>query len=323
MSLIQAPSALASRIDWFSAPETWRISRGGQATATVVTVGRTTLKEYIAVLQSWFERWVSTGSNPFIHPRLYSAKFPACVQVAYATMASYVHQTPANKDLIFQIIEDRSNDLLKENGAVLDRVGTEGWADGVEQDLDLFTQISRLQALLVYQIIGLFDGDVRSRFVAEGHMSVQDSWAHKLLHSAAKAFSNTHAVASHLVGWMPKPSSYLQQQWYLWILSESVRRTWIVAVSLTPVFSALQQRWSSCPGGVMYTNRSGIWNAASATEWEKQCSRRDVAFLHRFECFKLFDNMEPADFDEFGTAMLGLSVNREVLEEWRARGSGL
>lgn len=39
---------------------------------------------------------------------------------------------------------------------------------------------------MVYQIIGLFDGDIRSRHVAEGHMAVQDSWAGKLFHSAAK-----------------------------------------------------------------------------------------------------------------------------------------
>ena len=49
-----------------------------------------------------------------------------------------------------------------------------------------------------------------------------------------------------------------------------VRRTWLIAASLSPVFSALQQRRSACPGGIMYTNRSGFWNTASATEWEKQ-----------------------------------------------------
>ncbi|KAF2815385.1 uncharacterized protein BDZ99DRAFT_459269 [Mytilinidion resinicola] len=321
-SLIQTPSAPVTREDWFLAPETWKISHK-RDTSAAVAVGKATMKKYVAVLQSWFERWVTTSSNPFIHARLYSANSPACVQVAYATLASYIHRTPANADTVLQIVEDRSNDLLRENGAILDRVGAEAWADRGEQDVDLFAQLTRLHALMVYQIIGLFDGDIRSRHVAEGHMAVQDSWAGKLLHSAAKALSNTHAAATHLVGCLPRPSTYSQQQWYLWILSESIRRTWLVAVSLSPVFSALQQCWSACPGGVMYTNRSGLWNAASATEWEKQCLERNVAFLQRFECARLLDDAEPADIDEFGTAMLDMTFNGELLEKWRDRSGGL
>ncbi|KAF2256873.1 hypothetical protein BU26DRAFT_513630 [Trematosphaeria pertusa] len=321
-SLIQTPSAPASRADWFLAPETWRISHEVD-TSAAVAIGKATMKKYVVEVQSWFERWVTTGSNPFIHPRLYSANFPACVQVAYATLASYIHRTPTNTDTVLQTIEDRSNDLLRENGAALDRVGAEEWADGMEQDVDLFAQLARLHALMVYQIIGLFDGDIRSRHVAEGHIAVQDSWAGKLFHSAAKALSNTHAVATHLVGCLPGPSTYSQQQWYLWILSESIRRTWLVAVSLSAVFSTLQQRWPACPGGVMYTNRSGLWNAASATEWEKQCLGRNVVFLQRFECARLFDDAEPADIDEFGTAILDMTCHRELLEKWRNRSGSL
>jgi hypothetical protein len=323
-SLIQTPGAPATKVDWFLAPETWRISHRGNTSADV-GVSIATMKKYVSVLQSWFERWVTTGSNPFIHPRLYSANFPACVQIAYATLASYIHRTTANTDIILQVIEDRSNDLLQENGAVLNLVGVEEWADAGEQDvdLDLFAQLTRLHALMVYQIIGLFDGDIRSRHVAEGHMAVQDSWAGKLFHSAAKALSDTHAVATQLVGCLSMPSTSSQEQWYLWILSESIRRTWLVAVSVSPVFRVLQQRWAACPGGVMYTNRSGLWNAASATEWEKLCLERKVAFLQRFECARLLDDAEPADIDEFGTAMLDMTFNGELLEKWRDRSGGL
>lgn len=321
-SLIQTPSAPATRADWFLGPETWMISQRVD-TSAAMPVSKATMKKYVAVLQSWFERWVTTGSNPFIHSCLYSANFPACVQVAYATLASYIHRTPANTDTVLQIVEDRSNDLLREDGAILDGVRAEEWADGGEQDVDLFAQLTRLHALMVYQIIGLFDGDIRSRHVAEGHTAVQNSWAGKLFHSAAKALPNTYAAATHLVGCLPTPSTYSQQQWYLWILSESIRRTWLVAASLSPVFSALQQRWSACPGGVMYTNRNGLWNAASATEWEKQCLEKNVAFLQRFECARLLDEAEPADVDEFGTAILDMTFNGELLEKWRDRSGGL
>ena len=61
----------------------------------------------------------------------------------------------------------------------------------------------------------------------------------------------------------------------------------------------------------------------SATEWEKQCLERNVAFLQRFECARLFDDAEPADIDEFGTAMLDMTVNAELLDKWRDRCGGL
>ena len=136
------------------------------------------------------------------------------------------------------------------------------------------------------------------------------------MRSAAK---DTHTATTHLVSCLLKPSTYSQQQWYLWILSESIRRTWLVAVNLSPVFSALQQRWAACPGGIMYTNRSGLWDATSAAEWENRCSDRNVAFLQRFECAKLFDEAEPADIDEFGTTMMDMTFNEELLEKWRDR----
>lgn len=238
-------------------------------------------------------------------------------------MACYIHRTAANTDTVLQVVEDRSNDLLQEHGAVLNAIDKEEWVDGEERDVDLCVQLARLHALMLYQYIGLFDGDIRARHVAEGHMAVHKSWAHKLLHSAAKAFSNTSNVATHQEGYLPTPATHAQQQWYLWILSESIRRTWIVAVSLNPIYTALQQRWVVCPGSIMFTNSSGLWDVKSAFEWEAQCSKDDVRFTHRFEGLKFFDDAKPKDIDEFGTTIMDMTFNEDLLSEWRERSGGL
>lgn len=333
-SLDQPPDAPATRAaDWFLAPETWRIAHGPDPSAPM-PIGTATMKKYVAGLQSWFERWVSTGSSPLIHPRLYSANSPPCVQVAYATLASYIHRNSANTDMVLQIVEDRSNELLlraEEKGPSPDRGSgqVEEWAadddgGGREQEdgaNDLFAQLTRLHALLVYQIIGLFDGDIRARYIAESHMAISDRWASQLLHSAGtEAAWSTHTTIHTSVA----ASTFSQQQWYLWILSESIRRAWLVAVSLSSVFTALQQRWAACPGGIMYTNRSGLWDAATATAWEKRCFSGgwNGASLQSFGCAKFFDDAEPADIDEFGQAMLDMSCHGELLERWRDRSGG-
>jgi hypothetical protein len=83
------------------------------------------------------------------------------------------------------------------------------------------------------------------------------------------------------------------------------------------VYLALQQRWAVCPGGIMYTNRKGLWDAPSSIEWEKQCLEKGTAFLHRFEGSRLFNESQPADVDEFGIAILDMTFDRESLEVWR------
>ncbi|RDW61212.1 uncharacterized protein DSM5745_10710 [Aspergillus mulundensis] len=326
--LIPMPSTPA-KTAWFLAPETWKISyRPDVATSADVGVTTAMMKWYIATLQSWFKRWITAGSNPFIHTRLYSVSFPASVQIAYATLASYIHRTPANTETILQIVEDRSNALLHENGVALElNDGGEEWVamdmDRGDRDkdieLDLVAQLARLHALITYQIIGLLDGDIRARYVAQGHIAVQERWAHTLLHAAARAFSSDNLDTVPI---QPATSTYHssspQQDWHLWILAESIRRTWLVAMSLSRVFAALQQRWATCPGSIMYTNRAGLWDAESALEWE-ECVGLGGMALQRFECASLL-GMGPGGVDEFGMAMLGMAVRGEVLEGWRVDG---
>jgi hypothetical protein len=82
------------------------------------------------------------------------------------------------------------------------------------------------------------------------------------------------------------------------------------------VFSALQQRWALCPGGIMYTNRSGLWEAASATQWLKQCEDSNVKVLQRFECNSVLGHLRPADVDEFAIAMLKMTLSEEMIAAW-------
>jgi hypothetical protein len=225
--------------------------------------------------------------------------------------------------MVLQIVEDRSNELLQENGAVLEGESMDKWTDGEAQDIDVFSQLARLHALVVYQVIGLFDGDVRCRYVAEGHIAVLNSWASKLFYSAGKAFSDFHTTATtDLTDCLPRATSSAQQRWYLWVLSETIRRTWLVAASLGPIYRSLQQRWSCCPGSIMFTNRGGLWDAPTAIEWEDRCTTNGVAFLQRFEFAKISGLLNPMDMDEFGVAMLDMTCNDELLDSWRSS-SGL
>lgn len=73
----------------------------------------------------------------------------------------------------------------------------------------------------------------------------------------------------------------------------------------------------------MYTNRSGLWEAESPAEWERQCGYEKVGFLQRFECSRLLDEAGPADVDEFGTAMMDMTFDGDLLAKWRDSGGRL
>ena len=296
-----------NKANWFLAPNSWSIYHDiDPAIASQVPQSKAKMKDYIKTLQCWFERWASMGTNPFIHHQLYKGSFPACVQIAYATLVSYVHRTPATTEAVLQIVQDRSSDLVQENQT-----------EPVNEPIDLYAQLARLHALLVYQIIGLHDGDIRARHVAEGHLLTQDTWTHKLLNSASRTLRE-HSDALKQLQNHTSPS---RQQWHLWILSESIRRTWLIAMSISSIFLGLQQRWATCPGGIMFTNRSGLWDARSATEWERRCEQGNVAFLQRFHCARLFGEMRPEDVDEFGLTMIEMTFDAELVEKW-TMGSG-
>ncbi|KAF1993043.1 hypothetical protein P154DRAFT_591564, partial [Amniculicola lignicola CBS 123094] len=245
-----------------------------------------------------------------IHHRLCRATFPACLQVAFATLTSYIHRTPSTTDIVLEIVEDRSKDLIRDNQV-----------QAVDGEVDLLAQLSRLHALMVYQMIGLHDGDVRSWHVAESHFSTQGLWTYQLLQSAGNTLTNSEAALGQIasiVGSAPGLNTPAQQQWFLWILSESLRRTWLTSMSISTIHSVIQQGSAPCPGNVMFTNRSGLWDAESATEWEKRCADKDVAFLQRLECTRLFDEMRPEDVDEYGLTIMDMTFHSEVIERWKS-----
>lgn len=98
--------------------------------------------------KTWPEKWLQEGKAPFIHPRLYSTDMPKALQDAYAACAIYSTKTDQNAFVAWTVIESKATDLLR------------------SPDQDSWTPLNLLaavQALLIFQFIRLFDGDIRQR----------------------------------------------------------------------------------------------------------------------------------------------------------------
>jgi hypothetical protein len=294
---------------WFASPGTWKISHFLPAEANEYS-GHD-LNCHIMRVRSWLTQWVEDGSNPYIHQRLYRTRFPRSAQDAYTVLSCYVHKTPRNECAVFQIMEDRARQLVLENSTASD-------------SLDPLEHLARVHALLVYQTIGLYDGNIRLRHLAESYIPVLNSWLHQLVQRASQeTYLGLSMVSSAreqaAIGFTISEIAHLENHlWYSWILAESIRRTWAVISGIQGIYVGIQsgRAGEACIGGMMFTTRKGVWEAKSAPAWEKLCSEVNVGLFQLAESERLFTEADPANVNDFTIAMLEAIFGSERIQRW-------
>ncbi|KAK2682003.1 hypothetical protein RAB80_003796 [Fusarium oxysporum f. sp. vasinfectum] len=283
------------------------------------------LDGYVRKVRGWLAEWVQTGSNPFIHRQLYSLRFPRSIQDAYMCLSCFLNKTPANEQLVMRLVEERSQALLNEHG--FDTAGSlilRGQGNG----LDLMDHIARVQALFIYQFIGLFEDKVSSHPVAQSRNDVLLAWTKEMVSAAATTVPS--GVRDILASSEPGKyygKDFIQLLWHSWIVSETVRRTWNVMATMLGLFGFVKGgRTAPCPGGMMFTTQIGVWEAKSATEWLEICSSRSVGLMQVAEACELIYSAECKQINEFTTTTLELTYGRgksaakhEILQGQRSR----
>lgn len=109
-------------------------------------------------------------------------------------LSCYLKKTTSNEQVVTHIIEDRATQLLQDYAvpAAESRQEHDGM---VTNALDILEQIARVQALLIYQFLGLYDGDIRMRYLAESLIPELYSWVQQLLDQ----YSQTTCLGSTLI----------------------------------------------------------------------------------------------------------------------------
>jgi hypothetical protein len=114
----------------------------------------------VAAMKNYHISMARTNSTPFLHPRLYSATTPASIVNAFTVCVLYVNKTPETEALVWRIL-DRNMMMLLDPMA---QGGTE------------LEMLARVQALILYQTIRIWDGGIRQRANAEAVMPVLEDW---------------------------------------------------------------------------------------------------------------------------------------------------
>ncbi|KAL6906982.1 hypothetical protein GGI43DRAFT_248806 [Trichoderma evansii] len=307
-------TAEALRNPWFLSSSSWTIDHNTGAIPSQISFSDEALTYFIGQLHTWLKQWTSEGQCPFIHPQLWRIHLPECIEDAFASLAAYHSKTPATEKMIMRIIESRVNKLVG-----IQTPGADG--DFGVIMLDLACHLARTQALLMYKIIRLFDGDIRARAQAEKHIDTLSLWARQLWQSANLALSPDHADdvgnSKGPVDTQLRTDGSITSTWQSWIFSESIRRTYLAATLTEAVYLTLKQSWAPCPGGIMFTGGAGLWEASSPFAWFNQFQNNPINSVRCIDGIQLFANAKPSDVDEFCHATLIVSYGLERFERWR------
>jgi hypothetical protein len=164
----------------------------------------------VTQFKSYLRSFVSENQTSFIHPSLYQSTFPPTYQDVLGICSLYNHKTSSNQSTIFRMLDSKIATLIQTSGSLL---------------YNLEGNLLALQALILYQLIRLFDGDPRQRSNGERHLELLDSWTLRLQQNLNDTFDTTAVCGG----------GYRQ-----WVLEESVRRTTMMSVVLRSLYGFMK-----------------------------------------------------------------------------------
>jgi hypothetical protein len=213
----------------------------------------------------------------------------------------YISRNSKNEDTAFQIISDRATQLIDDQAL----------EDTVCDSRDMFIHLSRVQGLLTYQVIRLFDGNIRMRAQADAQLHVLFKWNRDMMEATRQYLSEPRFPIFHNLD-----SDAATAIWDSWILVESIRRTWLIANYVQQVYLYFKLGWSECPGRVLFTMRSGLWDAPSELVWEKTSREHGPLFVSVVDNEMLLAEIRSDEVDAFGHAILAIELGLERMERW-------
>ncbi|KAM9874871.1 RNA polymerase II mediator complex component [Verticillium dahliae] len=297
---------------WFLPPSAWVLDQ--QLTLPPTLYQTSVLNDFVHGLQMWLVRYLRQGHSPLIHRRLYTeTHMPQDMRDAIAAIALSQTATPDNEYIISPI----SSAYLS---ALLIRYANDRHV--VVPNLSTAAHLARTQALLIHVLLGLLSPSIRRRAEAESHLDTLLRWTRQLWDSA-----NLDAATSSLVPLGTPAANPITGLYRAFILTESVRRTYLIAHITAGVYLNLRSSGPpyshACRGDVYITQRAGLWDAAGAASWEATVLGACPLFLH---CLRGHDLPEvgiaAGDVDEFARHLFTVLWEADEVERWTMRTGG-
>lgn len=236
------------------------------------------------------------GQTMFIHRLLFQERNPPALQDALSSCALYCLKNTDNQTLVFRNLEQRRHQLIANTDLLL------------ASKMDL---VEALQALILYQIIRLFDGDIRLRAQAEADEPVLMMWAEHLRLCTCQVRSPPD----------PAEAQFLVQSttdWRRWLIEESSRRTVITAFMLKGVYGFLKLGCDTPPDDLQmsFTAQAALWNSQLEISWRRAYSERDPLEVQVTYWDEAMAKAKPDDLEELGVLIMTMLKGTEATRKW-------
>jgi hypothetical protein len=235
----------------------------------------------------------------FIHRQTFQALQSPALQQAMSASALYRIENAGTKSIIHQILHNNVQHLLATTNA----------AQSSNSDL-----LAALQALLLYQIMRLFDGDIRLRVCAEADEATTVLWASELRSRACHMALPRHPLAPVTV---VAASTDRNGEWQEWLFSESIRRTVVTTFMLQGVYNYIKTGHDNpTVVGVYFSAQERLWNAQSELGW---CHARQetVELQVSIGCWdEIMALAEPDDLEELGVLVMSMLWGLSATQNW-------
>lgn len=116
----------------------------------------------MSVFKRFHVHFAHNSCTLYIHRYLYKDNMPRWVLQAFTTCLLYSNQTDANRAIVLRVLHENVTDLKETAG------GTAA--------LTPHEKLARVHAIIFYQTIRMFDGDVTLGQQAEDDMPLLDAW---------------------------------------------------------------------------------------------------------------------------------------------------
>ncbi|ORY19830.1 hypothetical protein BCR34DRAFT_471164 [Clohesyomyces aquaticus] len=178
-----------------------------------------------------------SGCTPFIHKALYKDHQPAAYQDSCSLSALYLLKTDRNHPIIKSSIDAKISTLI------------------ASSTMSLADHLAAVQALTIYQIIRLFDPDLRLQALAAKQIGLLELWTAQLW---KRSFNEPQTF----------PSPYAS-----WVFYESLRRTVMMSTALRGVWGCVKNG-GLCPvvhllARLPMTQDPELWSL-EGQDWDKR-----------------------------------------------------
>ncbi|KAI1310717.1 hypothetical protein F5Y03DRAFT_26402 [Xylaria venustula] len=239
------------------------------------------------------------NTTPFIHMNLYRAYKPRCIMSCFTTCVLYANRTPANVPMVMRAVSDSAREFVESETYRVVSTPIE--------------KLARSQALFLYQIIRLFDGDVTLRAQGEKDIGLLKTWLGELCRIRDN-LGDTELLSYRELS---------PVDWEKWVFAECVRRTIIVAYAVISLYEVMKdsQLNPDNPWGCVHrwTLGRSLWEASSSTEFQRAWKESSHFVISNFMLEHFIENGKGEDVDDFAEMFLNMYLGMDAGNEFMAQ----